>query len=195
MTLWETFFDNKIRIIASAPYILDIGGGFKMQKGLSEYKKLFEKSKYVVLDKNQSYGPDMVGDVMSMPQIESSSVDAVICKAVLEHVEEPHRAVDEIYRVLKPGGSCFVYVPFLYSYHAEKGKYGDFYRYTLDGLQWLFRNFDSFEYAPVRGRLETIAYLLPVKILRRFCSRLLRPFDRLFPSEYQSSGYFVFVVK
>ena len=32
-----------------------------------------------------------------------AGVDAVIAQAVLEHVLDPHRCVEEIHRVLKPG--------------------------------------------------------------------------------------------
>ncbi len=195
MTISERFWDEKIRLIARAPYILDIGGGFKLQKGLTQYKQLFERSIYCVLDINDVYKPDIVGDVQDMHMIDDESVDAVILKAVLEHVQDPNKAVHEVYRILKPGGTCLVYAPFLYSYHARKGTYNDYYRYTLDGLKWLFRDFSKLEYVPVRGRLETIIYLFPIKFIRKHLSPLTRPFDRLFRTEYQSSGYQLFVVK
>jgi 2-polyprenyl-6-hydroxyphenyl methylase/3-demethylubiquinone-9 3-methyltransferase len=36
--------------------------------------------------------------------LESGSQDMVICESVLEHVESPTKSLDEIFRVLAPGG-------------------------------------------------------------------------------------------
>lgn len=192
---WDKFFTEKVRLIAQEKTVLDIGGGFKFQKSLGEYRHLFADCDYKVLDNVASYNPDILGDVQDMKTISTGSIDAVICKAVLEHVPNPWKAAKEIARVLKPGGKCLVYAPFLYAYHAEKGVYGDFYRYTLDGLRFLFSDFSKFEYAPVRGRFETIAYLLPAQFLRRILSPPARVADRFFPTEKQVSGYYVYLVK
>ncbi|MDP2933949.1 MAG: class I SAM-dependent methyltransferase [bacterium] len=195
MLPWDKFFTEKIKLIAQEKTILDIGGGFKFQKSLGQYRQLFADCDYKVFDNVASYNPDILGDVQDMKAIASGSIDAVICKAVLEHVPNPWKAAKEISRVLKPGGKCLVYVPFLYAYHAEKGVYGDYYRYTLDGLRFLFSDFSRFEYAPVRGRFETIAYLLPAQFLRRLFSSPARLVDRFFPTEKQVSGYHVYLVK
>jgi SAM-dependent methyltransferase len=192
MTKWDRFFEEKIRIIARSKNILDIGGGFRFQKGLEKYKKLFENSNYIVLDIESSYRPDIVGDVHNLPQ-QSESVDAVICKAVLEHVYNPHKAVDEIYRILKKSGKCLVYVPFLYPYHGQKEGYNDYYRYTDDGIRYLFRKFSSIEICPVRGNLETVLNLTPFRNIA-FLNGILRYFDKKL-SYKQVSGYNIFVIK
>jgi len=45
------------------------------------------------------------GDVMELPEeVQAEHYDLVSCLAVLEHLDEPQRAVDEAFRVLKPGG-------------------------------------------------------------------------------------------
>ncbi len=44
-----------------------------------------------------------VGDIRKLPQADSSQ-DIVIAAHVLEHLAEPHLALCEMYRVLKPGG-------------------------------------------------------------------------------------------
>ncbi len=45
------------------------------------------------------------GDVMDLPkEVPSEHFDLVSCLAVLEHLDDPQRAVDEAFRVLKPGG-------------------------------------------------------------------------------------------
>ncbi len=40
-----------------------------------------------------------------------SSFDGVVCSSVLEYVENPHRAIAEFHRIVKPGGFLLVSVP------------------------------------------------------------------------------------
>jgi len=49
-------------------------------------------------------------DITEIP-FESESYDAIICIHVLEHVENDRKAMDELYRVLKPGGWAMITVP------------------------------------------------------------------------------------
>ncbi len=63
--------------------------------------------------------------------VESNFFDAILCIAVLEHVENPEEVVPELYRVLKPGGHLILEVPFLQPEHKVPT---DFQRYTKDGL-------------------------------------------------------------
>ncbi|MEK7508302.1 MAG: methyltransferase domain-containing protein, partial [Patescibacteria group bacterium] len=111
---WDKFFQEKLlKIFTEKKVILDIGGG--LRTSLSRGNRLEEKNAwledyvkkvdYKVLDKVSDYHPDIVGDVQQLP-MPDASVEAVICIAVLEHVEEPQKAVKEMYRVLKPGGFC-----------------------------------------------------------------------------------------
>jgi len=44
-----------------------------------------------------------VGNIKNIP-IENSSLDAVVCSEVLEHVDSPKESIQELVRVLKPGG-------------------------------------------------------------------------------------------
>ena len=63
--------------------------------------------------------------------VESDYFDAILCIAVMEHVENPEEVVPELYRVLKPGGHLILEVPFLQPEHKVPT---DFQRYTRDGL-------------------------------------------------------------
>lgn len=64
--------------------------------------------------------------------------DAVVCLSILEHIPYPHKAINELYRVLKPGGEIWVQSPFLFPYH-EAPK--DYWRITPDGLRVWMENF------------------------------------------------------
>lgn len=194
MTQWEKFFDQKIRAIAKAEIILDIGGGLKLEKGLNPYKELFAKTKYIVLDKEPAYTPDVVGDIHDLP-FKNETFDGVICKAVLEHVEDPVKAAGEIYRVLKKKGQCFLYLPFIYPYHAQQGVYKDYYRFTEDAIYFLFKRFKRIEICPVRGFFETLVYFSPFKLLRRLLSPPARWLDSLLPDTKVTSGFHIYLIK
>lgn len=198
---WDAFFKEKvIKIFTEKHTIIDIGGGLRadaernnrgnQNPWLSSY---MEKVDYKILDKVPDHNPDIVGDVHELP-MPDNSVDAVICIAVLEHVEEPLRAMKEIHRVLKPGGYAFIYVPFLYYYHPMPGYYKDFYRFTYDGIQYMTKDFKNVEIQNVRGAIETVMNLFPFFSKKTgIFSSLDRMFGRL--SSKQTSGYNIFCIK
>lgn len=53
--------------------------------------------------KNLSFLP---GDALDL-QFSNDSFDVVICSQVYEHVTDPEKMMDEIFRVLKPNGICY----------------------------------------------------------------------------------------
>ena len=60
-----------------------------------------------------------------------NTFDAVLCNAVLEHVENPEDVMPELHRVTKPGGHLILTVPFMQPEHKCPT---DFQRWTVDGL-------------------------------------------------------------
>jgi SAM-dependent methyltransferase len=64
---------------------------------------------YVTADL-QSPLADIKLDIQDMP-LGNDAFDVVICNHVLEHVPDDHKALAEIYRVLKPGGYAIMQVP------------------------------------------------------------------------------------
>jgi SAM-dependent methyltransferase len=86
-------------------------------------------------------GVDVVADIHSLP-IADGSYDAVFCTGTLEHVADPHQAVRELYRVLKPGGIVHIDVPFIQGYHADPT---DYWRFTRDGLKLLCGRFEEID--------------------------------------------------
>jgi len=203
MNKWDSFFEEKIKkIFTEKKTIIDIGGGLRIEKEknnrddkkrewILEYK---DKVDYKIIDPVPDYNPDIVGDIHDLP-FSDNSQDAVVCMAVLEHVEDPKKACEEIKRVLKPGGYAFFYVPFLFYYHAETGYYKDYWRFTKDSLNLLFKGFSRLEIEPVRGRFETWIHLSPLGRIKLLAS-LFNFLDTVFKKDSkQVSGYNIFVVK
>lgn len=172
---WEDRFDEWTKLALTPGFrVLDIGAGLRMDPSRGNVidpshawmRSLAEKATVHVMDPVDTYHPDIVGDIANIP-CENASYDAVVCLSVLEHVEFPRKGVEEIYRILKPGGILFGHVPFLYPYHAMPGYYGDFFRFTDEGVRSLCRDFSSVEIVPVRGPLESVFHLFPNSIAHK----------------------------
>lgn len=201
--LSENFFKNKIiKIFENSNIIIDIGGGLRVSKKSNRYDikrewilPFLEKVDYKILDPVSDYNPDIIGDIHNLP-FNDNSIDAILCIAVLEHVENPIKACQEIYRVLKPGGKCFVYVPFLYYYHAHTGYYKDYWRFTEDSIDFIFKDFKILEKKSIRGAIETWLYLSPLGKLK-LIERLSILLDKLTnkTNSKQVSGYNIYLEK
>lgn len=109
---------------------LDIGCGFRT--------RIYENCLY--LDVYPSQTADIIMEPACAYPIETGSLDGISCLAVLEHVEKPWQVVDEMRRMLKPGGKVFIDWPFLQPVH---GFPSHFYNATRSGLGQMFeRGFD-----------------------------------------------------
>jgi SAM-dependent methyltransferase len=204
MTVWEKFFNEKcIEIFTSSKEVIDIGGGLRIdgtrnnrtQKDREWLVPYAEKVEYKILDPVPDYSPDIIGDIHDLP-FADNTVEALFCLAVLEHVENPIQAMNEMYRVLQPGGKLLIYVPFLYYYHAYEGYYGDYWRFTADTMKLFAKPFSSHEITPVRMPIETVLWLTPFgkypllrKLARFMDGKLYKKGSK------QVSGYYLYLKK
>jgi SAM-dependent methyltransferase len=67
--------------------------------------------------------------------VRDASVDTVLCTSVLEHLERPQDAINEIRRVLRPGGCVILTTNVFWHLHEEPR---DFFRYTNHELVHVF---------------------------------------------------------
>lgn len=74
--------------------------------------------------------PTIYGDGAAIP-LQDKSVDAVVFKDVLEHVEHVDAALAETARVLRDGGVTLIWIPFMYPIHDAPH---DYQRFTEHGL-------------------------------------------------------------
>jgi SAM-dependent methyltransferase len=96
---------------------------------------------YVNLDLVAMPGVDILADAEVLP-FPSDVFKRVECDAVLEHVRHPEWVIQEIIRVLAPGGHVHLVTPFCHPFHEYPA---DYRRFTLDGLKVM-----------VGGRLEVV---------------------------------------
>lgn len=91
--------------------------------------------------------PDVLGDIHALP-FPDEDYDFVLCTETLEHVAAPWVAVEELRRVLRPGGVALVTAPFLWPWHGSS-RYADFWRFTSDGMRHLFRSYRQVKVLPI----------------------------------------------
>ena len=102
--------------------------------------------------------PDVFADARGLP-FATAGIQGVIFKDVLEHVRGPERVLAEIGRVLEPGGTLVLWMPFIYPIHDAPY---DFQRYTEHGLEAYLADhgLKMTELLPVLTPVETAALLL-----------------------------------
>jgi SAM-dependent methyltransferase len=114
-------------------------------------------ARIICTDLQPGLGVDIVADAESMPQIPSNSADCVFLVSVLQHISSPQKAVDEVFRILRPGGIFYVNVPFIF-FLAEDPV--DYYRFSLPGLEHLCARFERISSGSRRGPASTFVELL-----------------------------------
>jgi SAM-dependent methyltransferase len=112
--------------------VLDVGCGSK------PYESLFRASEYVGLEidspANRTHKrADVYYDGISFP-FDASTYDCVVCNQVLEHVFNPEHFLNEVGRILRPGGLLLLSVPFAWDEHEQPWDYA---RYSSFGLSYL----------------------------------------------------------
>lgn len=172
-------FERLMADIATHSPVLDLGTSARFAKEVGLVRHLFNEENY----RAGGYRPDLSldepcdfdCDIQNMSGIADGEAGGVICLSVLEHVLYPERAVREMARVLRPGGLAIVSAPFFTAYHGKSGRntnpvyerskgwqtdsshsgYGDFWRFTHEGLAFLFAEagFSQLDVYPIDGRL------------------------------------------
>jgi SAM-dependent methyltransferase len=91
------FFSSKKKVLHMAPE----------QCFLKRFRKLSHE--YITAD---LYSPiaDVKADITNLP-FEDHSFDVIFCNHVLEHIPDDTKAMQELYRVLKPGGFGIFQIP------------------------------------------------------------------------------------
>lgn len=111
-------------------FILNLGSGVQVVK---------QKAQFIEFDIAPHQNVHVVGDGHYLP-FQDDSLSGVCILSVLEHVSQPWKIAEEVYRVLKPGGFVFAYTPFYFPYH---GAPYDYFRYTDNGLRAIFQSFQE----------------------------------------------------
>ncbi len=112
------------RLVTQGTRVADIGCGEQPTRGQIERLG----AQYVGIDivQNGSGTVDVLAPITEMP-VPDGVFDVLLVTEVLEHVSDTYGAFRELARVLRPGGSIIITVPFAYPLHEEPW---DFVRLT-----------------------------------------------------------------
>lgn len=98
---------------------------------------------------------DIRGDGLDLP-FRDEAFSLVLSQAVIEHVTDPQRYVDECCRVLEPSGVMYAEVAFIQPIHQAPHHY---FNVTPYGLRWLFRDWTIIQTGTIGHFDQTIAKL------------------------------------
>jgi SAM-dependent methyltransferase len=153
------FVEKVAAALPAGTLLLDAGAGE------CAYKQFFSHCRYLATDLaigEESWNYANVDCFSRLDQLPlaDSSVDAILCTQVLEHLEWPRESLQEFYRILKPGATLYVTAPMA---HAEHQVPFDFFRYTSFGLRSVFRGagFNDLDISPFGGMATRMAYEMP----------------------------------
>lgn len=163
-----TKFTKKLLSVSSSPKVLILGSGTKGE-GMDV---MLNNSSLKLYESDVSFGPrtKFIIDSHNIP-FANEYFNGVIIQAVLEHVVDPFKCVQEIHRVLVKDGFVYAETPFMQQVH--EGKY-DFHRFTHLGHRRLFRNFSEIESGVICGPGMALAWAYSYFIYSFFRSKEVR---------------------
>ena len=186
--LTRVTLDRFVQTHRSAGLTLDLGA----QNG--PYAAFFPNR--IALDIKAGRRVRVIGDAMSLGLL-GDTFDVVLCTEVLEHLPEPQRAIDEMFRVLRPGGTLLLTTRFLFPIHDAPH---DYFRFTKYGLRYLLRRFTILELHEETDSVGAIAVLLQrlgmqarsvgptsARAFWLVAARMVNPFGFLIREEYGDS--------
>ena len=186
--------------------VLNIGSGGDIENFIKKNENL----KLISMDISKKRKPDIVYDILKedVKNKIKFKPDLVTIFEVLEHVKNPDKAVQNIYKILKKNDVCLCSVPFNFHIHDEPN---DFYRFTHYGLKFLFRDFKHVEIKRRNGWLESIfVNFVRLYFEKNYFSKLLGfgfailyfifypliiILQKIFISNKLTTGYFVKAIK
>ena len=129
---------------------LDVGCGSK------PYEALYSASEYIGLEydtpeNRENKQAEHFYDGETFP-FDDGNFDSLVANEVFEHVFNPDRFLQEIQRVLKPGGKLLLTMPFVWDEHEQPH---DFARYSSFGIRHLLEK-HGFEIVEQRKSMDDI---------------------------------------
>jgi SAM-dependent methyltransferase len=139
--------------------LLDVGCGQK------PYEPLFAPyvASYIGVDPVENPHAELKGTIEDLP-VEDGTFDVVLCSQVLEHCDDPARAIAELHRVTAPGGRLLLSTHGVQVYHPSPV---DYWRWTHAGLEKVVSGngeWASVRVSPASGTTACVAMLVNMYI-------------------------------
>lgn len=139
--------------------VYDLGCGHR------PYAHFFVGHTYVGIDTDQDSAAEIKYSEGEKIPLRDSSADFIVCTQTLQHTKNPAQLIDEIWRLLKPGGIALITVPFGIKMVAQPYQVAgttwrnDYWRFTKYGLLLLLNRFTIVSLQETTGYIGTLSQL------------------------------------
>ncbi|MCH7951988.1 class I SAM-dependent methyltransferase [Patescibacteria group bacterium] len=190
MKFWEGRRSNIRPSIFQHDYLAHVGLYQDIKNGLNTIKKKIGKRKFKIIDIGCGDKPyyhdlfkpyaqayvgvdiedqaDVVAPAEKLP-FPDRSFDLVLCFQTLEHSDDPQKAVAEMKRVLKPKGFVLASTHGIWNYHPFPH---DYYRWTNEGLQKLFKDFSWVKVKENLKSYSTVIQIVNIELYSLACRNI-----------------------
>lgn len=125
--------EAELKKVGQGSKVVDIGcGKMPLRSVVVE-----NKCSYIGVDIEDGFysscPPDVIGSAYDVP-LDLGSADVVLSSHVFEHLNQPEKAFDVTYHLLKNEGLFILSVPFLYPIHAKPNDYMRYTKYLINDL-------------------------------------------------------------
>lgn len=96
--------------------VLEVGAEPAKRRG--SFRPPVDAGVWHTLNRSESLGVDIVAELPDLP-VGDKEYDVVLCTEVLEYLDDPAAALNEMTRILKSDGTMIVTVPFIHPLHGD----------------------------------------------------------------------------
>jgi SAM-dependent methyltransferase len=115
--------------------VLSLGSGDDYDGAGNRYREYFKSAdSYTTSEFESPWETDMRLDARDMKEVEDGAYDCLFVSGVLEHIDDMPKAVKEMKRILRKGGTMLVGLPFRQAIHSQD----DYWRFTEYSIYYLF---------------------------------------------------------
>jgi SAM-dependent methyltransferase len=172
--LW-LYLDRKTNFLIDAIRVLHVAPEQVFYKKF----KSFSHWDYTTTDLHSPLA-DVKADICALP-FEDNTYDFILCNHVLEHIPNDLKAMEELYRVLKPGGTAILQVP------LEEDRENTFEDDSITDQQERTRIFGQYDHVRIYGqdyykRLQEVGFeAIPMDFIKEVTEDDIQHF--VLPSE------------
>ena len=137
-----------------------------------DFKPYFKNA--VSITKREDVDADLHCDLFytDLGKMDAESFDVILCTGLLEHVPDPQRLIDDLYKLLRPGGKLILSASAVFSVHEGPN---NFFHFTKYGMELLLNNFSRMTIKGSCGPFENIGIQIQRILIQSKINPLIRP--------------------